>query len=368
MKLRTIPLLLGIFAPLGLSACNGGATNPSNGGGVIPVKKPIALIAGGLDSNYFGAVYSYNFNSESFAQVVESLGLCSIRSMTQTTDGDIYAGGCGEDYSGAVYSSNDATNWTQVVSQLGSNSIYSMVANGNIVYAGGESSDNDFGGVYTFESGVLVAGNLIESEVGFGAIDSMVISPTGTLYTGNYDSNFYGLVSSISANTAFTIESGIGYTGCPINALALDQSGNLYAAGCDADGTGAIYKYSGAVAPAESLATGLGRGAVNGLHSLAVADDGTVFAGGLDISNSGVVYKYANGQLSTVESGIGSNSGCPINSLVLDNEGTLYAGGCDTDGYGAIYSYTNSTESWSMIESRVGNPTSQGITSLILQY
>ena len=371
MKLRKIPLLLGIFAPLGLSACGNGSTS-SSGDGVIPVKKPIAIIAGG--GSYaagIGQVFAFNLNTESLVQIGESVGNCAIKSLTQTIDGTIYAAGCDDSGFGGVYSTNDGTSWTTIESGLGLSSITSMASNGDIVYAGGNVSysggENNSGGIFTFKNGVPVVGNLIESQIGFGAVSSMAISPDGVLYTGNLDAynslSALGLISSVSSESATTIQSGIGYLDCPINALAL-KSGNLYAAGCDESGTGAIYKYSGGVGPVESLATGLGLGAVYGLKSLAVADDGTVYAGGVGAAPNvgGVVYKYANGTPTTLESGIGENE-CPITALTLDHDGTLYAGGCDSNGNGAIYKYANDV--WSTLES--GIPGSQ-INSLVVVY
>ena len=240
MKLRTLPLLLAISIPIGLSACNIGSTTPT--GHEVdptppPVKKSTVLIVAGSDKNGFGGISSFDTKTESFVEIADRLGTCPLTSLTKTDDGVIYAGGCDDSGVGAVYSSQDSSSWGVVESQLGNGAITSLASKLDTVYAGGNYSGGEigYGQIFTFENGIQVTGNLFESQIGYGTISSMAISESGTLYIGNLDNDnhgyAFGLISSVSINSAVTVDFGIGYSNCPINALALDKSGNLYAAG-----------------------------------------------------------------------------------------------------------------------------------------
>ena len=156
-----------------------------------------------------------------------------------------------------------------------------------------------------------------------------------------------------------------------INTIAIDNSGNVYAAGTFADSNGYAYvnkwnlnNYTSNV----ELGTGSNSLKANGLINKIVVDNsGNVYAAGnfTNSSNSYYVAKWNGSNWSELGGNNSLKANNSINSIIIDNSGNLYVVGNFTDSNGKYYVAKWDGSSWSELGS--GSYTfNGGINSIIL--
>ena len=232
-------------------------------------------------------------------------------------------------------------NWADIFTLSGTTGIvYAVVISGSIVYVGGDFK---------------CAGNVVASDIakwdgstwsalgsgmsyapgsysGGAGVRALALDDGGNLYAGGRFNRAGGVsanrIAKWDGSSWSALGSGIGsagtyYDGTSVNALAIDSSGNVYAAGnfSTAGGGSAnrIAKWDGS-----SWST-LGSGMSSTVYALAV-DGSNLYAGGYFTTAGGVVVNRIAKWDGSSWSALGSGMGSTVYALAV-NGGNLYAGG-----------------------------------------
>ena len=239
-------------------------------------------------------------------------------------------------------------NWADIFTLSGTTGIvYAVVISGSIVYVGGDFK---------------CAGNVVASDIakwdgstwsalgsgmsyapgsysGGAGVRALALDDGGNLYAGGRFNRAGGVsanrIAKWDGSSWSALGSGIGsagtyYDGTSVNALAIDSSGNVYAAGnfSTAGGGSAnrIAKWDGS-----SWST-LGSGMSSTVYALAV-DGSNLYAGGYFTTAGGVVVNRIAKWDGSSWSALGSGMGSTVYALAV-NGGNLYAGGSFTTAGG----------------------------------
>jgi hypothetical protein len=210
------------------------------------------------------------------------------------------------------------------------------------------------------------------SAVGTGTstiVNAVKTDLSGNLYAGGYFSTAGGATASNIAKWNGSTWSALGggvaggaYLG--VAAIAMDNSGNLYAGGdfITAGGisAGHVAKWNG------SAWSTLGSGTNNEVYALACDASGNLYAGGNFTTAGGTTVNYVakwNGvSWSALGSGLVSSTLLGVNALALDGSGNLYVGG-DFSNAGGVPA--SCIAKWNGISwSALGSGTNQPVWSL----
>ena len=181
------------------------------------------------------------------------------------------------------------------------------------------------------------------------------------------DADWSGLGSGI--NTGFVDQENLG-----VYALAIDDSGNVYAGGMFDSAGGKIVNNIAKWNPNTSVWSGLGSGLNGSTYALAVDDSGNVYAGG-DFDSAGGV--SANGiakwnAKKHLWSGLGGgiNAYAGVEALAVDDSGNVYMGGWFDSAGGVsvnnIAKWNSKTSIWSSLGSGVNIDIGSGVYALLL--
>ncbi|MBN2384031.1 hypothetical protein JXQ70_14240 [bacterium] len=294
-------------------------------GGIFTVAGEI--MADGLaiwDGASWSALYP---NQKNFDDIVE----CFIRD----GNGNLYAGGAFTTAGGVT--ANHIAQWDgNSWSALGSGMNYAVTAlavdgNGNL-YAGGHFTT---AGDVTANRIARWDGNSW-SALGSGMnsyVSALAVDDSGNLYAGGRFTTAGDVTANRIArwdgNTWLALGSGIGlYSSDYVNALAVDDSGNLYAGGhfTTAGGVTAnrIARWDG------SSWSALGSGLNDTADALAVDESGNLYAGGSFTKAGGVTVNRIARWDGSSWSALGSGMDEYVFTLFFDESGNLYAGGAFT--------------------------------------
>jgi hypothetical protein len=195
------------------------------------------------------------------------------------------------------------------------------------------------------------------------SVHALALDGRGNLYAGGNFTTAGGVIANHVAmwdgSSWSALGIGMGGTDYPdVYALALDESGNLYAGGSftTAGGVSAnhIARWDG------SHWSALGSGMDGPVYALALDGSGNLYAGGSFTTAGGVSGNRIAMWDGSHWSALGSGMDDPVYALVLDGGGNLYAGGNFTSAGGASANYLAMWDGshWSALGSEVDGPVS----------
>jgi hypothetical protein len=203
------------------------------------------------------------------------------------------------------------------------------------------------------------------SGVSSGEVDALAIDDSGNVYAGgSFDSaggKSANCVAKWNPKTGVWSSLGSGIRGEEVDALAIDDSGNVYAGGSfDSAGTvnaSCIAKWNPRTGVWSSLGSGL-KGDVQ-VRALAVDPSGNVYAGGYfdsagDVGANNIAkWNSRTGVWSSLGSGVNLDLGTGVYAQLLDDSGNLYVGGSFDSAGGESENYiakwNTKTGGWSSV-------------------
>jgi hypothetical protein len=404
------------WSPLGSNGAGGGSLN--NVVLALTVAGNESLYVGGgftgiyhganfINSPYFGA---WDISASTWYSLADSSllqGAANHEILTAITDGNgnLYVGGAFINLNGidaADYVAKwDGTAWSALGSNgLGSGSLSGRVmglaidGNGNL-YAGGTFSNVNNNGTVLGEADYVAKWNgtdwsaLGSNGAGNGSLNNSVnalaIDENGNLYVGGWFTNLNNSDAALSAadyiakwdGTAWSALGSNGAGDGPLNspystvwALLVDGSGNLY--------VGGQFTHAGSVGAADNVAkwdtltgnwsalgsNGSGDGSFSSpyaqhVQALAMDESGNLYVGGYfnDVNNNGTVLDAADFVAKwdgTNWSALGSNGAgnsslmSQVYALAVDGNGDLYVGGdfSDVNNNGTVLGAADYVAKW----------------------
>lgn len=189
-----------------------------------------------------------------------------------------------------------------------------------------------------------------------GEVYALAIDNSGNIYAGGWFNTAGGVVAKNIAmwNTTNSTWNALGSgTGYVVNALTIDGSGNIYAGGWFSSAGGTSANYIARWNPTTSTWSTLGTGMNNAVNALAADTSGNLYAGGSFTTAGGVsANRIARWNPTTSTwSALGAGTSGDINALTFDSSGNLYAGGTFTTagavGANNIARWNPTTSTWS---------------------
>ncbi|MGA2508274.1 MAG: hypothetical protein ABSF80_12445 [Chitinispirillaceae bacterium] len=175
----------------------------------------------------------------------------------------------------------------------------------------------------------------------YGVVFALAVDNSGNLYAGGSFDSVGGIAANNIAKWNGSSWSALGSgTSGWVQALAFDNSGNLYAGGVFSTAGGGtvngIAKWDG------NSWSALGSGTNYNVYALAFDNSGNLYAGGCFSTAGGVtakcIAKWDGNAWSALGSGMNGGIGV-VFALAFDNSGNLYAGGSFTTAGGAAANY-----------------------------
>lgn len=253
--------------------------------------------------------------------------------------GQITSGGTS--YSAWVYeynNTNQSTTDTGFMASTNATTINSLTLNGSTVYAGGIDSSGQQGQVWSYDGSTWTSLGL---SSGITEVSSVLYSPIKiTLYAAELNNGSSTTSQQPYAQVEYYDGTSWTTTGLPtsdqpnyftkINALAIDNVGNLYAGGVDANQNTAVWMYTGLgwITLASPSSTTGGE-----IYALAFNSHNVLFTAGFD-GLVGQVWYYQNNTWVSMNLS-GSRL---IQSMTIDSDNLLYAGGIAQNNLSGIWS------------------------------